>query len=249
MSDDIKRRMLDIARAAQRSGNARCSRFLEPPSLILAKQAAHEAGVSFFAFGGYLDAERQVAGFASVDDFPDYEWPIACLRIRWQDKYSSVSHRDLLGALMALGLDRAMLGDIVMGEGCAYLFALDEVVDYLRANFESAGRASIKIDQIPIDKAQIAAPKGREIRVTLASMRLDALVAEGYKLSRADAQLLIKRGLVKLNHIELDKTDRQVSEGDLVSVRGHGRLKIIEEQGETKKGRCGVLLFIYENSR
>ena len=245
VTDELQRRLLDIARAANGLGEARFSRFLEPPEYLLAQKAAHESGAVLSLFGGYGDAERRVAGFSSSDSIAPQDWPIACIRLRWNAKFASAGHRDVLGALMALGVERAMMGDIQMGEDCAYLFVLREIADYLCANMDSAGRAKLSADRIDVSEAQIAAPKGREFRVTISSMRLDALVAEGYDLSRSDAQGLIRRGLVKRNHMPCEKGDCRVEAGDMISVRGHGRLKFLTDLGETKKGRCAVRLFRY----
>ncbi len=237
--------MLDIARASLRTGEPRFSRFLDPAELPFAQAAAREAGASFFAFGGYDEAERRVAGFSGDGDVAACEWPVACLRIGWNPKYGAPGHRDVLGALMGLGVERSTMGDIQMSADCAYLFLLSEVSPYVTANLDSAGRSKLSVCEVDLTAAQVAEPVGRQFRVTLASMRLDALVAEGYDLSRADAQALIARGMVKLNHLVCLKGDRKLERGDLVSVRGHGRLKLMEVQGETKKGRVGAVVFRY----
>lgn len=243
--EELKRRMLDIARAAQRTGEPRFSRFLDPAELPAALAASREAGVEVRTCGGYEGAERLVAGFAPEGEIEPSDWPVACLRLSWNSKFSAPGHRDILGALMALGVQRGTTGDIQVGDGEAFLFALTEVADYLTANLDSAGRAKLSVRVAAPDEVRTAQPKGRQFRVTLASMRLDALVAEGYDLSRAEAQSLVQRGLVKLNHLECLKGDRCVAQGDLVSVRGHGRLRLVEAQGETRKGRFGAVLFRY----
>ena len=243
--DEFEKRMLDVGRAVRKSGEPRFSRFLEPPEQSIAQRAAHEAGVECQTYGGYDEAERRVAGLSQDGEIESWDWPVACLRLSWNAKFASAGHRDVLGAVMGLGLERATIGDIQMGDGCAYLFALREVVSYVTANLDSAGRAKLKVDEIDASEAEIAPPIGVTRRITLASMRLDALVAEGYDLSRGDAQALIKRGLVKLNHVECLKGDKVVVEGDLVSARGYGRMKLVEQQGETKKGRTGAVVFRY----
>ncbi len=243
--DELQKRMLDIARASRKTGEPRFSRFLDPAELPMAQAAAREAGAGFEAFGGYDEAERRVAGFSGEGEIETWRWPVACLQLSWHAKYASPGHRDILGALMGLGLSRGTLGDIQMGDGCAYLFALAEIADYLSANLESAGRAKLTVREVALSEAQPQEPVGRQFRVTVASMRLDAVVQEGYDLSRADAQQLVARGLVKLNHVECAKGDKRIAAGDLVSVRGYGRMKVVEEQGETKKGRFGLVLFRY----
>ena len=149
---------------------------------------------------------------------------------------------------MGLGIERDMTGDIAMGEyrdsPCAYLFVMPEVAEYIIGNFESAGRAAVKVqraDETPV----ISPPEGEHMRITVQNMRLDAILAAGCRLSRGEAQKLINAGLVKLNHAEQLKCDARIEEGDLISARGYGRMKVAEVQGETRKGRQGVLVFRY----
>lgn len=237
-------RFSDLARACSHSGEPRFTRFLEPPELHLAAHAANEAGVKYAAFGGYEDAERQMAAFTPDGEVEESLWPILCLKISWNPKYGDIGHRDLLGALMAQGIERACTGDIALGSGCAYLFTVPEVAPFLIANMDSAGRARLKLSEVGLDEAALEPQQGVAARVTVASMRLDALLSEGLNLSRAQAQNLISRGLVKLNHIEQLRTDAKVASGDLISARGYGRIRVGEPQ-QTKKGRIGIQLLKY----
>lgn len=236
---------MDAARAASRIGEPRFTRFLEPASLPLAERAARQQRVSCLLFGGYEGAERVMAAFSQGAEIGREAWPIRCLRVRWNEKYSSIEHRDLLGALMAQGMDRSCLGDIILGEGEGHVFATPDAARHLMANLISAGRAALKIEEVPLGEVAWKEPEGRQMRVTVAQLRLDAVLAEGMNLSRAEAQNLIARGLVKLNHVEQLRADARLSEGDLISARGYGRLRVDRELGETKKGRMAVMLFLY----
>jgi RNA-binding protein YlmH len=182
------------------------------------------------------------------DDIADGDeayYPIECLDLTWNTKFASVGHRDLLGAVMGLSIEREMTGDIVLaGEGKAYLFVIDDMADYIIANLESAGRATLKITRHEGD-IECPEPEGVRIRITLASPRLDAFVSSGYNLSRSESQKLINAGLVKLNHVPEMRTDAGVNEGDLISVRGHGRMKVEEMLGQTKRGRLAAQVFRY----
>lgn len=246
------KRLEELATRVARSGRTHFSRFLEPTSLGLARAAAGKAGVNVYFYGGYADAERQIASF-SLDESPSPEdYPFVPLRLSWNSKYVSPGHRDLLGAAMGLGLERNMTGDVVMGEyhgmDCAYLFVMPEAADYIVANLKSAGRAPLKAqraDEMPLLKP----PEGTHIRVTVQNERMDAVLAAGYRLSRSEAQKLISAGLVKLNHSVQLKGDFRIQAGDLISARGYGRLKVQEIQGETRKGRQGLLLFKYGNQK
>lgn len=238
MRDGLDRaRFLDMCRAARR-GQARFTRFLEPPQIAEATWAAREAGVEVAFFGGYEGAERAVAAFYEYDR-PE-SWPVECLRADWNAAYRTVSHRDVLGAAMGIGIERALLGDIVMGETCAYLFVLESAAPMILGELTEAGRAKLSVRRASGEA--LPEEKGTPVRDTVMSMRLDAVAAAGFDMGRAEAQELIRRGLVKLNHLPEERTDARVKAGDLISVRGHGRLRVEEEQGLTKKGRLGVMM-------
>lgn len=238
-----EKRFLELARRAARAGRIGYSRFLEPSMVESARRCAREEGARIAFSGGYDGAERVVAAFYPEYDEPEY--PIACLDLMWNPKFAAIGHRDLLGAVMGLSIEREVTGDILLlGEGKACLFVLEDMADYVAANLESAGRATLKIAR---HEGEIVCPEpeGVRARITLASPRLDAFVAAGYNLSRAEAQRLITAGLVKLNHVPDLHTDAAVEEGDLLSVRGCGRMKVEQMLGETRRGRLAAQVFRY----
>lgn len=233
----LEKRFQDLARREGRT------RFMEPGEMPrLAAKAARDEGVNVYFCGGYPEAERSVAVFYS-DEIPDDQCVI-CLKAEWNAKYASPGHRDLLGAIMGLGIEREMLGDILMDEGCAHIFVLPEIADYICANLDSAGRAKLWLC-IETGEFQPPEPDGVYIRETVNTPRLDAVIAAGYDLSREKAQKLVAQGFVKLNHVECLRTDVHLSDNDLISVRGFGRLRFVENMGETRKGRTAVRLFRY----
>ena len=240
---DERRRLEDLARRAARTGRTQFTRFLEPSSQPEASSAAHAEGVTAVFFGGFEDAERKMAAFCAGE--PDEPFPIEALKLTWNAKFSDASHRDLLGAVMALGLKRETIGDICLGvsPGSAYLFCAAEVAESIIGSLESAGRAHLKVARA--DKLEIAPPKGTEQRITVQAPRMDAVLAAGYRLSRAEAQRLIAAGLVKLNHIPELRGDVHLKAGDLISARGYGRLRVDAIQGETRKGRLAIRVFLY----
>ena len=238
-----EKRFLELARRAALAGRTGYSRFIEPSMIPAAQKCARDAGAQVEFSGGYPGAERVVAAFLAWDDVADY--PIECLDVRWNTKFASIGHRDLLGAVMGLSIEREITGDIVLCEdGLAYLFVMRDMADYVIANLESAGRATLKITR---HEGEIICPEpeGVRTRITLASPRLDAFVSAGYNLSRSESQKLVNAGLVKLNHVPELRTDAGVGEGDLISVRGHGRMKVEQLLGETRRGRLAAQVFRY----
>lgn len=201
-------------------------------------------GIRFAAYGGYPDAERVILLF-----LPDYlslplspeEDPLSLLRLT-QKGQQTLSHRDYLGALTGLGVKREIAGDILVREDGADLLVLAEMADFLTDHFEQAGRASLAAKRLPL--ADLILPEGRreELRDTVASLRLDNLVAAAFSTSRSDAAEAIQRGLVSVNSLILQKPDALVREGDKIVSRGKGKVLLKQVGGMTKKGRISVTL-------
>ncbi len=236
-----EKRLRELALRAAHSGLSAHTRFLEPNLERAAAFAAKSAGCEVKFFGGYPQAERRLAAFYL--DAPG-EIPIARLRFSWNPKYGSPGHRDLLGALMGLGIVRESLGDIAIFPDRAIAFVHEDVADYVLANLESAGRVKLRAARDSED-FEPPAPEGALSYRTVASDRLDALIAAAFHLSRGEAQKLVAAELVKVNHALEGRGDARLEEGDIVSVRGCGRFKLAEVTGATKKGRLGVRLFVF----
>ena len=240
------RRLRELALRSSYANLPCFTRFLEPSLEPEARAAAHEAGVGLAFWGGHEDAERRIAAFYADEPPAEADYPLAALELSWNPKYASPGHRDLLGAVMGLGLERDAVGDIAPGaaDGTAWLFAYRDVEDYITGNLDSAGRAKLKVRRAD-ESPRLKAPEGVALRVTVSSFRLDAVLAAGLKLSRSEAQRLIGSGLVKRNHLEELRGDAHLEEGDLLSVRGHGRMRVEGFEGLTRKGRQAVRLFRY----
>ena len=245
-SDLDRRRLHELALRAGYAFDPCFTRFLEPSMEADARTAAREAGVELALWGGHDAAERRIAAFYTDAPPAEADYPLACLELQWNSKYAEPGHRDLLGAVMGLGLERDAVGDIAPGEadGTAYLFVHRDVETYITGNLDSAGRAKLKLRRAEMPP-RLKPPEGISLRVTVSSFRLDAVLAAGLKLSRGEAQRLITSGQVKRNHAEILRGDARLEEGDLLSVRGHGRVRVDGFEGLTRKGRQAVRLFRY----
>ena len=162
---DIKR-LEELALRASRTGQPQFTRFMDPGALDLARQAAGRQRVGVRFYGGYPDAERVMAAFYDGEPPEDWEYPLRVLRISWNPKFASPAHRDLLGAVVGLGIEREATGDIVMAtwrdRPCAALFSTDELADYIAANLDSAGRATVKVE--PAEEVpELQPPEGSEV--------------------------------------------------------------------------------------
>ena len=248
MSGADQKRLEELALRAAYSARPAFTRFLEPSTLDMARAAANRAEVRVTFYGGYPEAERVIAAFYRDDPPEAWEYPLTTLRIDWNAKFAHPGHRDLLGAAMGLGIERETTGDIALGERngapCAYLFCLGDVADYICMNFDSAGRATVKLS-VETEEPGILPPEGERLRLTVQNERLDAVLAAACRLSRSEAQKLIAAGLVRLNHAINTRSDAKLAEGDLISARGHGRVRVDAFQGESRRGRRIVNVFKY----
>lgn len=241
-NESVLPRLQDLAERAKRSGAWVAGNFLTPEEAAQAAQVFRtRKDVSLVLDGGFAQAERTVPVFlpAGVEDFTRTEC-IAALefRFRLQD---TVGHRDMLGAALGLGLQRATLGDIVTEPGRAVLICLRRVAPFLLEELQTAGRVGLRGAELPLDALPQTEKQYRQARCTVASPRLDALLAEAFRCSRGAAEEWLRAGLVHLNHAECTNGAKQAKAGDTLSVRGKGRCKLLEIGGESKKGRVWVV--------
>lgn len=202
-----------------------------------------------FFFGGFEGAERQLCLFLPdwqerEDLLCDPDLPVTALRAL-VPKDADPSHRDVLGSLMGLGITREKLGDILFGEGYCDVLCLADAVPILLSQWESVGRWNIKLKPIPLSALEVKPPEVRTIRDTVATLRLDAVLASGFSTSRGKAADLIAAGRVMVNHRECTKSDKAVAEGDVLTCRGLGKCVVKEVLGQSRKGRIMLVLERY----
>lgn len=193
-------------------------------------------------FGGYPNAERKTACY-----LPDYldesclDTALTCLRATFY-KGEAPSHRDFLGALMGAGIKRETVGDIcVGGESCDF-FLLPEIAPYVCQNLLSVGRVHVSLREIPLSAAEIPEPEVVELRDTVASCRLDSVISSGFRMGRSLAAEAIAAGKASVNGLPCEKADKLVAEGDAISLRGKGKIRLKEVGGRTKKGRIAIVI-------
>ena len=200
------------------------------------------------AFGGYEEAERRCLCY--IPDYLEDDWlydedsPVVCLRATFYDG-DSPSHRDFLGGLMACGIARQTLGDICVGKGCCDFFVTAQIADFVEQNLTSVGRAKLRLQRIALQDAQIPEPEFKEIKDTVASLRLDSVISTGFRIGRSQASQFIAAGKAAIDGLPCEKPDKAVAEGMKISVRGLGKIKIHSVNGQTKKDRIWVVIHRY----
>ncbi|MBQ3252577.1 MAG: RNA-binding protein [Oscillospiraceae bacterium] len=221
--------------------------FLSPRELNMAQYLFGEQE-GLYSFGGYADAERRMLIYLPeyLDESSLYEddSPMVCLRAAFYEG-DTPSHRDFLGALMGAGIARETVGDICVSKGSCDFFVTDEIAPYILQNLTGAGRTKLRISRIPLDQVQIPEPEVKQIRDTVASLRLDSIISSGFRIGRSLAAQYICAGKAAIDGLPCEKPDKTVEAGTKISVRGLGKIKLQSVNGQTKKGRISVVIDRY----
>ena len=209
------------------------------------EQELRYAGYTFY--GGSDDADRKVIRFGSEEEF-GYEipFPVVCIHIRpLLPKFAEkLSHRDFLGALMNLGIDRSTIGDIKVGEKEAYLFCLETIAGFICENLGQVRHTHVKCE-ITEKYEEIPAEEPERINVLVASPRLDAVLAKVYHKSRSECLALFGSGRVFVDGRLCENNSRILKGGEVVNARGYGKFVFLGEPRETKKGKLNVEVAVY----
>ncbi len=241
--EDAAVRMIDLATQALKSQKYKLTGFLTPFEQEIAVTIANTLGSLKPEFnGGFDGAERQRAAFIH-DDFqgtPNFE--LAVLDAKWNAEFARLSHRDVLGSLMSLGLERYCIGDIIATKEQARIIVDKKVADYFLNNLTHIGDARVEVSLGDLSTIAPKEERVKDISSTVASLRIDSIVASGFGMSRSKAADEIKAEKIKLNWQTVKNASQSIKQGDILSMRGRGRLEVVEVRGQTKKGRTAVLL-------
>ena len=196
--------------------------------------------------GGYENAERQMVAFHPDALAFTWEYPIDCIRLEPKAvKFSEdLTHRDYLGAILNLGVDRSVVGDILIEDHVASFFCLRKMTDFFLENLCRVRRTTVVASKIE-DPGDIPEPKLSPVTGTCASVRLDSLIALAFGTSRSSIVHCIEEGLVFVNGKLITSNGYEPKEGDIISVRKKGRFIYDGVSRQTKKGRLGVRILLY----
>ena len=233
----LESRLTDAARLSEERCFAHFVGFLDERQALVAEKCMKKQGFkNYMLWGGYDGSERVVFGA-----FPDFiapdpeEYPVIPVTVQYRT-CDVLTHRDFLGALMAEGIKRETIGDILVGEGRCVMFVREEIVEYLLSGVQKIGRVGVRLSR----GYEGSLPEGRkfsEFSSVIASARLDCAVAAALGTSREKASGYISAGLVMLNHEEAFSCSAEIKDGDKLSVRGKGRFLLDQVGPPTKKGR------------
>lgn len=245
---DCIAKIIDRADQAIRTWEVTLTDFLSPPELIESQQIfSRLTEVQVIAGGGYPQAERQRIAIAREElPLDESSLTVAALDIAGNFLFDTATHRDFLGAMLGTGIVRDKTGDIiVLGERGAQVIVVPELVEFLEMNLTQVRSVPVKTRQIELSELKIRPPKKKEMTTVEASMRLDAIASAGFGMSRSKMSDLISGGDVRVNWKDISQASHQVKPGDLIAVRGKGRLEV-GEMAITKKQRYRVQLTRYQ---
>ena len=242
-------KVLDRLFLCQKSRQKTFTFFLDPVSVIkfsgiLQKQFEE----NLLAYGGASVCERKILGFSPPSEKLEFrDFPIDRIVINFPLKFGSgLSHRDYLGGLTGLGINREKIGDINIDVKEAVVYSHRDVSGFICANLERVGRVAVtaKIESASGDFwenwPELKPDAGRETLLNVSSLRLDTIVGSAFSVSRGASVQLINSGKVSVNWAPVLKSDKTAAEGDIISVRGHGRIRVEKITYNAKKQRFTV---------
>lgn len=244
---DTVARVIDQAEQAIKTWEVVLTHFLSPPELAeIQRVFSRLTEVQLLAWGGYPQAERQRMAIARSELSLDLsQVAIAALDIAGNFLFDTANHRDFLGAMLGTGINREKTGDIiVLGERGAQAIVVSELVEFLEMNLKQVRSVPVKTQRIDLSELKVREPKKKELTTVEASLRLDAIASAGFGMSRSKMVELIDGGDVRVNWKEITQASSQVKTGDLIAIRGKGRLEV-GDIAVTKKDRYRVQLTRY----
>ncbi len=234
--------VLNWREAVQNTYAFKLTDFLDPREQEITKQIiGSNQAVKLSFFGGIHSAERKRAII-----YPDYyecaedDFQLSLFEVDYPKKFVTIEHPQVLGSLMSLGLKRGRFGDILIYESRIQIVVSQEIEEYIVLQLESIGKATVSLRKLPLTDAIHSGEAWSNKNVTVSSLRLDTVISSIYNFSRQKAQVMIQHGAVKINWMTVENPASECCEGDIISVRGYGRSKMIELEGKTKKDKWKI---------
>ena len=245
-NDDMERkRFLELYHRAEVTDTYTYTDFHTAHGMAIAKSIAGDEGIR--VWGGYEGAERCIIRFGFLESTGyDEPFPIDLLLIRPKmEKYADrLSHRDYLGALMNLGIERKLLGDIIVFENRAYVFSVERMSKLIISDIDKVKHTPVEcemIDALPEE----AMPRKKELSVNVSSLRLDGIVSHVFNISRSNAKALFSNEKISAGGVPVKSPGFEPAVDDIISVAGHGKFVYKGEKGITKKGNHVVMVEKY----
>lgn len=218
--------------------------FLNPRQVSILVSLVAKAGLKSFVSSDYFDTEyAKVLVSPEYYEFDQSDFEISLLELTYNPKFNHLTHRQMLGTLInQLGVKRSVFGDILLAEGCAQILVESSLASYFIQTITKIGKVTVQLKEVSLDKILPRIEKTQAIDILSASWRVDAILGEALKLSRANAVKLIEKDKVKLNFASLSKSSQELEVGDLLSIRGYGRYRIAQFKGLSKSEKIKLVI-------
>lgn len=218
--------------------------FLDPRQVQIVQMMVGTKGevrVDFHGGNETLERKRALL-YPSYYQPEESDYQLQAFKINYPTKFVTLEHRQLLGALMNVGLKREKFGDILFHDDAWYCIIANEVSDYVRLQLHAVGKAKVAVSECSLSEVPNFQEEWQEKTITVSSLRLDVVVSNIYSLSRQKAAEFIQSGLVKVNWQQTDQVSFLCEARDVISVRRKGRSTIVSIEGQTKKDKIKVTI-------
>lgn len=240
-------KICDQAEWTTKTRSPKVGDFLDPRGQEIGRFVLEQIpDVSGFFDGGYDQAERRrlvTIPFSYLGPPPSAQ--ITAVEVRGNFQFQKITHRDCLGAVLGLGIKRDVIGDILLPEEGCQILADADIATFLETNLTKIHQVSVKAARIDFEALRPPTERVKEIKTTLASLRLDTVASAGFGTSRSKMADEIAAEKLKVNWKPVKSASHSIKQGDIISMRGRGRVEVTELVGQTKKGRYSVILKRY----
>ena len=235
---ELIKRAEDLRDRCERRSVLTHSLFLTPAEQYALKKAFSGRADARLVFSGGVPGTDRCAAFFLPEWYPDEDPAAECIgAVRVTAGFGQPGHRDYLGAVLAVGIKREWIGDIIIDGQTAYVLCMDSVLDSIVLDLDHVGRFGVRREEVPLSDVPAPVIRKKEVTFTAQSPRLDTVTGAMFGISRTAAARFISEGLVSLNYADCTDTDAQVLPGDTISVRGKGKGVLSSEGGQSRKGR------------
>lgn len=241
----LQKRFSELAEQSYQNNTYYFTDFLSPGDAALVYSVVEDT--EFSIWGGAGNCERVMLRFGNPEDFGyDLPFPIRLLKVEpLMKKFAEeLTHRDFLGALMNLGIERDTIGDIIVKDKAGYIFVVERIADYIQENLIQVKHTRVKcqfLEELPVE----IQPELEPVELIVSSVRMDSIISKLYRLSRNQSLELFRRKLVLVNGRVFENNSGTPREGDVVAVRGYGKFVFREVCHNTRKGKRAILVERY----
>ena len=236
---------LELVELAKKTGQLYFTDFLNPLQVAEINKIVSKDRINTLAYGGYEEAERLVLGFSKTEELKTEDFPISIIKLDYVQKFGSVSHRDILGSIIGLGIDRKKLGDIIILLDGAVCLIEEGLAPFVVNNLIKVGKTKVEPCIMPKDYVFFGLNNRVQKHISCASLRVDAIISSVFGLSRSDSAKLLAKGKVFINWVETKNATYSIKEGDMFTLRGFGRFQINTIESQTKNDRMNILITLF----